>query len=79
MCNAPNGSNMTLNLPSAATCPGRTYVVFKISNNPKSVVITPVTGEFIDGAINNSNITAQYMSLTVISNGVGWYIISSFP
>jgi hypothetical protein len=73
-------SNMTLNLPFAATCPGRTYVIVKTLANNKKIVITPTAGDFINGVASFTNPTNVICSYTIVSDGnLNWYIISSYP
>lgn len=69
--------DVTLTLPNASACAGRTYRIRKYSSSPSSydVNLVPISGQLIEG---NNNFTlawplAEY--LTILSTGSAWIII----
>jgi hypothetical protein len=69
--------DVTLTLPNAAVCEGRTYRIRKYSVSPSSydINLVPVSGQLIDGS---NNLTmgwplAEY--LTILSTGSAWITI----
>jgi hypothetical protein len=73
LCDASGGA-ITVNLPSAASSTGRVLVVKKIDSSGNAVTIDANGGETIDGATTQA-ISAQWASLTIQSDGSGWYIL----
>jgi hypothetical protein len=69
-----SGANRTITLPAAATCTGRRYDIKKVDSSANTVTIDGNSAETIDGAATYV-ISNQYTSVTIISNGSGWYII----
>jgi hypothetical protein len=65
---------LTLNLPAAATCSGRVYLVKRVTGGSE-VVIAANGAEAIDGSPSRT-LTAQYESLIIQSNGGGWDVLS---
>ncbi len=74
VCN--NVGAMTVNLPAASTCPGRIYVIKKISALSNDVTVDADASETIDGATTKV-LTLQYESLMIQCNGTSWFIIAS--
>ena len=72
-CDATSG-NLTITLPSATGCAGRVYVIKKIDSGANLVTIGCSGSETIDGA-SNYQLSSQYESITMQSNGSNWYII----
>jgi hypothetical protein len=72
LCN--NGSTITISLPPAGSCPGRVYTIKRISVAP--IIIDPYESETID-AMTTYTLTQNLMRITIISNGINWYIISN--
>jgi hypothetical protein len=77
ICNVTD-EDVTIELPSAATCPGRLYKFRKFFTGlvtSNDVNIAAVSGEFVDGqtVFGMNHIYAEY--LTVISDGSNWYVI----
>lgn len=69
--------DVTLTLPNASTCPGRTYRIRKFSSSPSSydVNLVPISGQLID-ATNSLTMgwpLAEY--LTILSTGTSWITI----
>ena len=80
VCDVTNGP-VTINLPTASTVSGRVYTIRKTYNenlNPftSNSVSLQTTGELID--FNNSYILnwVKQESITVISNGIQWYVLN---
>ena len=73
LCN--NGAAMTVSLPAAAQCAGRTYTIKKISNNTLEVVIDPNGAEGIDGQLTLS-LYVQNDAVRIVSDGANWDVIS---
>lgn len=67
------GGAVTVNLPAAAVA-GRTLTIKKVSSDVNAVTLDGNGAETIDGQTTQL-LTAQYMSLTIISDGVGWDIL----
>jgi hypothetical protein len=66
---------VTVNLPAASTVTGRVYVIKRIYGIGGNTVIDPNGAETIDGAATR-NITAQYDTVTIQSNGTAWFVIA---
>jgi hypothetical protein len=66
------GAHITITLPGASSCPGKTYTIKRTDNSKNTCT---VAGK-IDGA-PSFNLSAQYKYITVISNGVDWDIIGN--
>lgn len=75
LCNNTGGA-ITINLPAAAGCSGRVYVIKKISGVLLNVTIDPNGAETIDGA-STRVLTLQYETVMIQSNGTSWFIISN--
>ena len=73
ICN--NSGAITINLPAAAGCSGRIYVVKKISGAALNVTIDPNASETVDGAATRV-LTTQYESVMIQSDGSNWFILS---
>jgi hypothetical protein len=69
-----SGGNITITLPTPSTVTGQVFTIKKIDNTGFTVTVVSTGGELIDGAASQI-ISAQYVSLSVISNGSIWYII----
>ena len=71
--------DITANLPSAASCPGR-YYNFKAdsNNNTSTLAVVPQTGELIDGVLGPRTLGNQYQlqQIVVVSDGQRWWIVS---
>ena len=74
ICNNSSGS-ITISLPAASGCSGRTYVIKKISGLLNDVVINPNGAETIDGAATRT-LTVQYESVLIQSDGTNWVILA---
>ena len=70
----PNTSMVFFTLPNAITYEGLTFTFVKTSANAQPVVIQGTGGQTINGQINNSEINAQYDTLTVRAVGGNWII-----
>jgi len=64
----------TITLPDATTCNGRQYTIKKIDATVNAVVISGGAIKIDDVTIKN--ITTQWSSLQLVSNGTQWYIIN---
>lgn len=69
------GGAITLSLPPAALVPGRIYAFKRINAGANAVVIDPNGSETIDGNLTHT-LTPQWNSLTIMSNGVAWFILA---
>lgn len=67
-------NNVQLDLPDASTNSGRVYHVKKIDSSVNTVTIDGLSAQTIDGSAT-AVISTQWDSLTIVSNGVGWYIL----
>ena len=68
------GGAITMTLPPAALVPGRIYTFKRINSGANAVVIDPSGAETIDGAATYT-LSAQWNSVTIINNGIAWFII----
>ena len=67
----------TLTLPAmSAAITGLWYTIKKTSVNAAAVTIDTPGGETIDGAATNVEVDAQYDSITIVSDGTNWHIVS---
>ncbi len=73
LCNNTSGA-ITINLPAAAGCSGRIYVIKKISAIFNNVVIDGNASENIDGSTTRT-LTAQYETVRIQSDGSNWFIL----
>jgi len=68
------GGAFAVNLPPAATCEGRVYVVKRLNAGANAVTVTPAGAETIDGAAT-AVLGAQYAVVMLQSDGVNWFIL----
>jgi len=68
------GGAITMTLPPAALVPGRIYAFKRINSGANAVVVDPSGAETIDGAATYT-LSAQWNSVTIMSNGTAWFII----
>ena len=73
LVNASAGS-VTVNLPAAASVPGKVYVLKKIDGSVNPMIIDPNLSETIDGAATKQS-TVQYEAFTVVSDGNSWWLV----
>jgi len=73
-------SAATLTLPSAASISGRTYLIKNASLTGPIPVLTIATtsSQTIDG-LTSWTLNALYQTITVVSNGSNWHIMSDLP
>ncbi len=69
-----NSGSITISLPVASTCAGRVYVVKKIDSSSNNVVLDADGSELID-SISSFTLIVQNQSVTVQSDGSGWWVI----
>lgn len=65
---------ITMTLPPAALLSGRIYVFKRINSGANAVIVDPSGAETIDGAATYT-LSAQWNSVTIMSNGTAWFII----
>ena len=63
---------IVLTLPTAIGISGTVYIVKKTDSSANTVTITPFGAQTIDG-VANEVISAQYDSISIISDGANWY------
>ena len=68
------GGAITMALPPAALVPGRIYAFKRVNSGANAVVIDPNAAETIDGAATYT-LSAQWNSVTIMNNGIAWFII----
>jgi hypothetical protein len=66
---------ITMTLPPAALVPGRIYAFKRINSGGNAVIVDGYAAETIDGAATHT-LTPQWNSLTIMSNGVEWFILA---
>ena len=69
-----SSNDITLNLPAASGNSGLQYYIKKIDSSVNSITIDGNASETIDGS-TTQEISTQYESLTIISDGINWHII----
>ena len=72
----PSGGNITINLPDAATYPGR-QIFFKLTQiaTPNIVALECQGSDTIDGNSNYEDLDDQFESTSIVSDGsTGWFI-----
>ena len=70
------GRSLTITLPLASSSSNHQIVVKKTSSDASTVTVAGQGGDTIDGETSVS-IVGQYTSLTFVSDGSNWYIISA--
>lgn len=73
LCDATSGG-ITVTLPMAGAYKGVRFYVKKIDATANTVTIDGNASETIDGSATQT-ITAQYVCLTVMSDGTQWWIV----
>ncbi len=71
-----SGAAVTVTLPPPASYPNVPITIKKIDSSTNVVTINPNATETIDGAASQS-LSAQNAFITVVSDGVNWYIVAS--
>jgi len=66
---------ITMTLPPAALVPGRIYAFKRINAGANAVIIDGYAAETIDGNLTHT-LTPQWNSVTIMSNGVAWFILA---
>ena len=74
ICDATAGA-ITMTLPPAALVPGRIYAFKRINAGANQVIVDGYGAETIDGAATHT-LTPQWNALTIMSNGVAWFILA---
>ncbi|MCW1921322.1 hypothetical protein OKA05_02085 [Luteolibacter arcticus] len=76
LCDASSGA-FDVDLPAAASHPGRVYVIKNVgaSNAPS---IDPNSTELLDGSSSSVTLSTQWQSRTIQSNGTSWFTIGSY-
>ena len=72
----PSGGDVTINMPDAATYPGR-QIFFKLTQaaGANTVTLQRQGADTIDGATTYTDLDIQYESISTVSNGSdGWFI-----
>jgi hypothetical protein len=67
-------ANVTITLPTAVGLTGRVYIIKRTDNSANSLTIDGNAAETIDGAATR-NISLQYQTLTLQSDGANWFIL----
>lgn len=71
------GSDLTITLPDATTVEGKVIDIKKIDSG-NTMFIKSVSGQTLDGTNIDASplaVTIQYENVTIISNGVNWFIL----
>lgn len=71
-------ADFTIQLPRASSCPGRTHTIKKGDTSTKKVIVRydPQTADTIDSA-TSKDLTVQHQWITVVSDGVNRWLITS--
>jgi hypothetical protein len=67
-------ASVTLDLPPAVSNKGAIVVVKKVDSSVNTVTVETNASETIDGATNKA-LTAQYETLTIVCDGVEWWVV----
>lgn len=67
---------ITVTLPKAALHNSRVYSIKKTDSSANAVTVTPDGSETIDGAASYA-LSAQWKSLTIVSDGTQWLILGA--
>lgn len=78
LCDATAGA-MDVDLPAAASHAGRIYIIKKIDASANAVSVDPNGAELIDGSGTSYDLSTQWQSVTIQSNGTSWFILAAFP
>lgn len=72
------GGAITVDLPSAASAPGRVIEIYDVDGfaNTNNITVQPDGAELISGAASQT-ISTAYGGITVVSDGTNWEIVSS--
>lgn len=69
------GGAFTVGLPDASGCAGRIYSILRLNAGANDVIVDGDGAETINGAATKT-LASQYATITIISIGVGWLILS---
>ena len=71
-----NAAGFTILLPAAATATGKILTFIRTGAGINALTIDGSGAETIDGAATNATMDAQYDSLTILCDGIEWFIIA---
>lgn len=77
--NAASGA-LSRTLPDAALCPGARRTIIKTDSSANAVTVNTTSSQTItsaSGSATSKTLAAQGNSITVESDGAGWWVISS--
>lgn len=74
-----SGGAKTITLPTAASIAGRVYIIRKSDASANAVTVDGNGAETINGAATYTGLDTQYDAVTIMSDGVGWMILSIYP
>ena len=66
--------NITLTLPETSSNTNKILRIKKVDSSSNYVIVTPYNSETIDGE-SSVQITTQWTALTLVCNGINWFII----
>ena len=66
-------AGFTVNLPSAASCPGKKFIIIKGDAGAFSITIDPASTQTINGALTKV-LSTQYEVARLISDGANWLL-----
>jgi len=75
LCDTRPVASITINLPSTSTCEGRIYIIRKIINDGKPVIIDPSGTETIDD-LPTYTLSAYNERVQIVATSLGWKIIN---
>lgn len=67
-------AHVTASLPDIANITKKSYTIKKIDSSANNVVIKPFGGDLIENVADERKITTQYVSLSIVASGSGWWI-----
>lgn len=72
-CSASGGA-FAVTLPTASSQSGKLFIIKKTDSSGNAVTVTRAGSDTIDGATTYA-LTAQYQSVTIISDGTNWNVV----
>lgn len=76
ICDATAGNSVAL-LPDATKVAGAAYFFKKVDASANTITVSTVLSQVIDGGLTQV-LSAQWQAITVLSNGVSWFIANSY-
>ena len=69
-----SGGGVTITLLTAVGCAGRQFIIRKSDSSANAVIVATTSSQTING-VTTQSLTAQYESITVVSDGANWMVV----